>query len=114
MASTEAVLYGLPQQGFIPTTIEERLVPLIDGVVEFHKPTTFIKRRESIAQRYLGNEPFLRRFADAATRAEQMLGQLHSDLGISTERHALQFHQLSKVYFRHALAWCHLSGSLRK
>ncbi len=86
MASAEAALYGLPPQDYIPTTLEERLVPLIDGVVEFDKPTTFAKRCESISQRYLGNEPFLRRFADAAARAEEMLDQLHSDFGISVEQ----------------------------
>jgi uncharacterized protein len=90
MTSAEAALYGLPHQDYIPTTLEERLVPLIDGVVEFDKPTTFAQRCESISQRYQGNERFLRRFADAAARAEEMLDQLHGDFGISVEQIAAE------------------------
>jgi uncharacterized protein len=90
MASSEAALYGLPRQDFIPTTLEERLVPLIDGVVEFDRPTTFAKRCESIAQRYQGNEPFLRRFSDASATAKKFLDQLHNDFGISVEQVAAE------------------------
>jgi uncharacterized protein len=90
MASAEAVLYGLPQQDFIPTTLEERLVPLIDGMVEFDRPTTFAERCESIAQRYQGNERFLQRFSVAATKAKEFLDQLHNDFGISIEQIAAE------------------------
>lgn len=33
MPRSEAVRYGLPEQDFLPRTLEERLVPLIDSVV---------------------------------------------------------------------------------
>ncbi len=90
MASAEATLYGLPQQDFFPTSIEERLVPLIDGMVEFDRPTTFAGRCESIARRYKGNELFLRRFSDATVKAKEFLDQLHNDFGISIEQIAAE------------------------
>jgi uncharacterized protein len=90
MSGAEAALYGLPQKDFLPATLEERLVPLIDGVVEFDRPTTFTKRCESIYRRYQDNERFLRRFSDAAATARQFLDQLHKDFGISVERIAAE------------------------
>ena len=90
MASAEATLYGLPQQDFLPTLIEERLVPLIDSMVEFDRPTSFTKRCESISRRYQGNEPFLRRFSDAAAKTKGFLDQYHNDFGISIEQIAAE------------------------
>jgi uncharacterized protein len=90
MPSSEAALYGLPHQDFLPTTIEERLVPLIDGVVEFDRPTTLQQRCESIARRYEGNERFLRRFSEATTKAKEFLAHLVSDFGISLEQIAAE------------------------
>jgi len=90
MASAEAAYYGLPPKDFLPNTVEERLVPLIDGMVEFDRPTTFVRRCESIAQRYKGNELFLQRFSDAATKAKEFLDQLHNDFGISVEQIAAE------------------------
>jgi uncharacterized protein len=90
MARDEAPLYGLPRKDFLPLTLEERLVPLIDGVVEFDKPTTFTKRCESIARRYQGNEQFLRRFVAASATARKFLDDLYNDYGISVENIAAE------------------------
>lgn len=86
MPSREAVLCGLPEQDFLPRTVEERLVPLIDGVVELDRPTTMEERCSSISRRYQGNPVFLERFERAADTARSMLKEFRKDLGIDLER----------------------------
>jgi uncharacterized protein (TIGR00295 family) len=90
MPAAEAVLHGLPDQDFIPATLEQRLVPLIDGMVEFDRPTTLERRFTSISARYQGNEGFLRRFERAAEISRTFLGQLNDEFGISLELIAAQ------------------------
>ncbi len=90
MPCAEAVRYGLPPQDFLPTTIEERLIPVIDAMVELDRPTTFELRCESIARRYQDNERFLRRFAVAAATAKEFLDQIDADFGISLEQIAAE------------------------
>jgi len=90
MQGAEAVLHGLPDQDFIPETLEQRLVPLIDGMVEFDRPTTLERRFASISARYQGNEVFLQRFGRAAEISRTFLDQLNFELGISLEQIAAQ------------------------
>ncbi len=90
MSGSEAVLYGLPEQDFIPRTFEQRLVPLIDGMVEFDRPTTLELRFASILLRYQENEVFLQRFRMAAEISRSFLDQINREFGISLEQIAAQ------------------------
>lgn len=90
MPRAEAVRYGLPDQDFLPRTLEERLVPLIDSMVELDQPTTLEQRMLSINRRYQGNGPFLERMRQAAATARRLLDEVNHDLGISLERLAAE------------------------
>jgi len=90
MPGREAVLYGLPEQDFFPATLEQKLVPVIDSLVEFDRPTTLEQRCRSIIKRYKGNEQFLRRFLEAAKKAKVFLAELDNDFGISLEQIAAE------------------------
>lgn len=90
MPGREAVLYGLPEQDFFPRTLEERLIPMIDSVVEFDRPTSLEQRCSSISRRYEGNPLFLERFQKAADMARVFLRSLKDDFGISLEQVAAE------------------------
>jgi uncharacterized protein len=90
MPRAEAMRYGLPEQDFLPRTLEERLVPLIDSVVELDRPTTLEHRMRSIYRRYEGNGPFLARMTQAAATAEGLLLGLKDEFGISLEKLAAE------------------------
>lgn len=90
MPQAEAVRYGLPEQDFLPRTLEERLVPLIDSVVELDRPTTLELRMVSIRRRYQSNGPFLERMQQAALIARGLLQNLQSEFGVSLEQLAAE------------------------
>jgi len=90
MPQAEAVRYGLPDQDFLPRTLEERLVPLIDSMVELDRPTTLEQRMLSLNRRYQGNGPFLERMQQAAQIARGLLRDLKNDFGISLEQLAAE------------------------
>jgi uncharacterized protein len=90
MPRQEAVRYGLPDQDFRPQTLEERLVPLIDGVVELDRPTTMEERFASISRRYSNNPAFLSRFEQAADVARASLRSFQADFGVSLEQVAAE------------------------
>ncbi len=90
MPADEAVLYGLPRQDFLPLRVEEQLVPVIDGVVELDRPTTFERRCSSISRRYQGNPVFLNRFEQAAERGRSLLRQMNDHFGVSLEQIAAE------------------------
>lgn len=89
MPRREAILYGLPDQDFIPETLEERLVPLIDSVVEFDRPTTLAQRFSSISRRYKNSPDFLKRFEQSAQAAASLLQFLRTEFCISLEQVAI-------------------------
>lgn len=89
LAGHEAVTYGLPAQDFIPRTLEEKLIPLIDSVVEHDQPTTLEQRCTSISKRYKANLVFLYRFEQAAKTARSYQNMLQQDFGVSVEEVAL-------------------------
>lgn len=86
MGRHEAAGHGLPDQDFIPRTLEERLVPLIDSVVELDQPTSIDARCASIARRYSSNRQFLERFTQAADTARTCMREIQEDFGISLEQ----------------------------
>ena len=90
LSREEAVRYGLPDLDFLPRTMEERLVPLIDSVVEFDRPTTLDRRVASIMRRYQGNAWFLERMAVAHERARTFLDELDREHGLQLERVAAE------------------------
>ncbi len=90
MPKQEAVLHGLPERDFIPQTLEEQLIPLIDGMVELDRATTLAERCSSIAERYKNNPAFLRRFDQATETAKSFLRALQNDYGISLEQIAAE------------------------
>ena len=83
--AAEAVLAGLPARDFEPRTIEERLVPLMDFLIEFDQPTTLQRRFASIRQRYAEDGSFLRKLDRAQKKAELFMAQLEEELGESIE-----------------------------
>jgi uncharacterized protein len=85
MRREEAVQHGLPDRDFVPTRLEEQLIPLIDSMVEVDKPTTLEDRCASICRRYQGSPAFLRRFEEAADIARSFNRSFQSDFGVSLE-----------------------------
>jgi uncharacterized protein len=79
--SCEAIRFGLPARDFVPRTIEERLVPLVDFLIEFDKPTTLDRRFSSLRKRYSDDEFFLSRLDRARERAEAFMLQLNKEIG---------------------------------
>ena len=51
LEASEAVQFGLPAQDFMPRTIEERLVPLVDLMIEGVQPTPLNRRFSSLRER---------------------------------------------------------------
>jgi uncharacterized protein len=90
MPRHEAVLYGLPEKDFLPRTLEERLIPLIDGVVELDRPTTVEARVKSINKRYQNNPVFLKRFEQAAELAQSYDRMVSQDFGLCIEEIAAE------------------------
>ena len=55
----EAGQLGLPDNDFVPHSIEEKLVPLVDYLIEFDQPSTLERRFTSLHKRNNGNTFFL-------------------------------------------------------
>ncbi|MDA8079493.1 MAG: HDIG domain-containing protein [Nitrospiraceae bacterium] len=86
----EAVRHGLPDQDFIPRTFEERLIPVIDSLVEFDRPTTLHARVASIQLRYQGNDGYLQKIEQAAEKAQRFMDHVNREFGISMENVAAE------------------------
>ena len=86
MPRAEAFRFGLPDRDFFPLTMEQRLVPLLDSLVEFDKPTTLEQRVRSLHRRYPDDAWFLGRTEQAAAVARELLDELNLELGISLEQ----------------------------
>ncbi len=86
LSREEASAHGLPDRDFLPRSLEERLVPMIDSVVELDRPTTLDRRIASIMRRYEGQEWFLERMTVAHARAQTFLAELEREQGISLEQ----------------------------
>ena len=87
LSSGDAVRYGLPCRDFIPASLEERLVPLIDFLIEFDRPTTLAKRFESLRARS-GNQFFLEKLASAERIAEDYMQHINRKFSVSIEEMA--------------------------
>ncbi len=88
--SREAIQYGLPEKDFIPISFEEKLIPLIDFMIEFDKPTTLSNRFNSLRQRNIGNDYFLNKLDEAEKTATSFLLEVKEKFDISLEDVALR------------------------
>jgi len=57
--ASEAVQLGLPDHDFLPVTYEQRIVPLVDYLLEADRPTTLERRFASLRERNAGDDRFL-------------------------------------------------------
>ncbi|NLV25467.1 MAG: HD domain-containing protein [Deltaproteobacteria bacterium] len=67
--AAEAVRFGLPEQDFLPVSMEQRLVSLADLLIEGVRPTTLERRFSSLRIRNEGNDWFLARLDKAYDKA---------------------------------------------
>lgn len=82
-----AVKAGLPGRDFIPHTIEEKLVPLADFLVQHDRGTTLDQRFASLRKRNSDHPLFLIQL----DRAEQSAREFHTELDIHFAINAEQF-----------------------
>ncbi len=87
----EATHFGLPAIDFKPKSIEEKLVPLIDFMVEFDQPTTLDRRFASLRERNFKNAFFMKKLKEAEKTAKSFMLQLSEKIGESIEKIALSF-----------------------
>ena len=76
---------GLPARDFVPRTIEEKLVPLVDYLIEYDQPTTLDRRFSSLRERNGGNSPFLNGLDRAQKSARLFMTQIEEIIGESVE-----------------------------
>ena len=82
---SEAEQYGLPENDFIPISFEERLIPLVDFLVEHDRPVPLSKRFVSLRQRNRKNAAFLSALDTAERKAGSLMNQLNNEFNISIE-----------------------------
>ncbi len=87
LSSGEAAQCGLPRRDFIPSSMEERLVPLIDFLIEFDRPTTLAKRFDSLRARS-ENQFFLEKLASAERIADDYMEHINRKFSVSIEEMA--------------------------
>jgi len=91
--SSEALQYSLPRNDFIPTSFEERLIPLVDFSVEHDRPVLLRERFEHLRHRNGNNNDFLSKLDKAEQKAESLMNQLNDEFNISIE-------ELSSSFFK--------------
>ena len=84
--ASEAVHLDLPACDFVPRTIEEKLVPLVDYLIEYDQPTTLDQRFSSLRERNGGNLFFMNRLDRAQESARLFIMQIEEEIGESVER----------------------------
>lgn len=90
LSAAEAAAAGLPEQDFLPRTLEERLIPVFDSMVELDRPTTVQERFASLARRYQGNDAFLESVERSHRRVRAVMDDVERFSGLSLERIALE------------------------
>lgn len=84
--AAEAVQLGLPDRNFVPWSIEEKLVPLVDYLIEYDQPTSLDRRFSALRERHHGNTFFLDRLDRAQAIARIFMLQIEDEIGESVER----------------------------
>ena len=83
--AAEAMHLGLPACDFVPHSIEEKLVPLVDYLIEYNQPTTLDRRFSSLRERNGGNSFFMNRLDRAQESAILFMKQIEEEIGESVE-----------------------------
>jgi uncharacterized protein len=91
LSSAEAAEYGLPRNDFIPISFEDRLIPLVDFLIEHDRPVLLRERFEHLRHRNINNNEFLSRLDKAEQKAETLMNQLNSQFNISIESLSISF-----------------------
>lgn len=86
LEASEALQFGLPAHDFIPRTIEQRIVPLVDLMIEGVQPTTLNRRFSSLHKRYVENSFLIDRLDRAQQNAMAFKIQLSEEIGKSIEK----------------------------
>jgi putative nucleotidyltransferase with HDIG domain len=73
LEADEAAQFGLPRRNFTPRKPEEKLVALIDFLMEFDKPTTLQARFSSLRARNSNNDFFVSRLERAEKAANDYM-----------------------------------------
>lgn len=89
--SAEAEQYGLPRNNFIPTSFEEKLIPLVDFLVEYDRPVLLRERFKNLRNRNRHNNEFLSRLDKAEKKAKTLMNQLNDEFNISMEALSVSF-----------------------
>ncbi|MFH0997378.1 MAG: HDIG domain-containing metalloprotein [Pseudomonadota bacterium] len=85
LKADEAAQFGLPRKIFVPRKMEERLVALIDYLIEFDKPTTLQARFSSLRARNADNGFFFSRLGRAEKAANDFMAAIASAMGQTFE-----------------------------
>jgi uncharacterized protein len=85
LEACEAAQFGLPERAHLPEGLEERIVTLVDFLVEHTRPTTLHQRFESLKQRNADNPFFSGRLDRAQERARGFMRWVEGELGESVE-----------------------------
>lgn len=91
LSSSEAEQYGLPRNDFIPISFEERLIPLVDFLIEHDRPVLLRERFEHLRNRNRNNYAFFLKLNEAEQKAEALMNQLNSQFNISIEALSVSF-----------------------
>jgi HD superfamily phosphodiesterase len=83
--AAEAAHIGLPAQDFVPSTTEEKLVALVDYLIEYDRPTTLERRFASLRARNRGNTFFVTRLDRAQESARRFMTRIEDNIGESVE-----------------------------
>ena len=75
----------MPACDFLPRTTTERLVPLVDYLIEVDTPTTLNRRFASLRERNAENAFFLARLDRARAAARTFMDELEANMGQSVE-----------------------------
>ncbi len=83
----------MPEQDFIPISFEEKLIPLVDFLVEHDRAVSLDKRFESLRLRNSANKNFLVKLEKAEVKARTFMHRLNSEFNISMEELAAKILQ---------------------
>ena len=91
LTSSEAEQYGLPKRDYIPVSFEERVIPLVDFLIEHDRPVSLRRRFEDLRNRNMNNSEFISKLDNAEKKAEMLMNQLNSQFNISMEDLSVSF-----------------------
>lgn len=85
LSREESAACGLPAQDFVPVTYAQRIVPLVDYLIEGDRPTTLSHRFASLRKRNAHEPWFLERLGRAHRIAADFMEQLSETIGQPVE-----------------------------